>query len=174
MDYKHHEHIKPLNLNINRSYTKLMDQSPHHGSPRRKISLPALSSNPRPQDRRALGTPAEVTSLDHRIARHGGTSSGLEILRHRVEKAKRDPQPDYSKRIEELVRENGYLRQEISYFKETRQGLLDLHATTIDIYQQLERALQTLSEKVAMSERDMLEYWGIKPSELEGDEVKLF
>ncbi|KAI9732149.1 MAG: hypothetical protein M1834_004245 [Cirrosporium novae-zelandiae] len=112
---------------------------------------------PRPQ----RGNPVEVTSLDHLIATHGGTTSTLQMSPRALQKAKDTPTGTPNSRLEELVREVGSLRQEIVYHQEVRAALLQLHEKTTRAFEILQYALQDMSEKVAASEKRFSEYWGI-------------
>lgn len=117
-----------------------------------------------------LGRPAEVSALDHRIASAGGTTSKIEKLPNQIQVTKYHSPPNCDRRIEELTRENGYLRQELAFYQETRDAMVSLHAKTTKAYKLLREGLQELSEKVALSERSLLEYWGIDLND-EGMEV---
>ena len=129
------------------------------------------SSTLHPHGVRTLsGRPAEVTALDHHIATHGGTTFNIEKLLSRLQFSKTHPPQTQSKRIEELVRENSYLRQEIALYQETRGALMALHAKTIKAYELLQDGLQVLSQQVAQSEKRLLNYWGIDLDD-EGMEV---
>ncbi len=64
-------------------------------------------------------------------------------------------------RIHELTRENGYLREELAMYKETRGALRDLQEKSKKAHQILNDALQDVSRKIARSERRLLDYWGV-------------
>jgi hypothetical protein len=117
-----------------------------------------------------LGRPAEVTALDHCIASRGGTTSKIEKLPSQIQVTKYRSPPNRDQRIEELTRENGYLRQELALYEETRDAMVSLHAKTKKAYKLLREGLQELSEKVAVSEKSLLKYWGIDLND-EGMEV---
>jgi len=117
-----------------------------------------------------LGRPAEVTALDHCIASRGGTTSKIEKLPSQIQVTKYRSPPNRDQRIEELTRENGYLRQELALYEETRDAMVSLHTKTTKAYKLLREGLQELSEKVALSEKSLLEYWGIDLND-EGMEV---
>jgi len=116
------------------------------------------------------GRPAEVTALDHHIASRGGMTSTIEKLPSQLQLNKNRSPPTRSKRIEELTRENGYLRQELAHHHETHCAMVTLHAKTVRAYKVLQEGLQELSQQVAGSERRLLEYWGIDLDD-EGVEV---
>lgn len=64
-------------------------------------------------------------------------------------------------RIHDLTRENGYLREELAMYKDTRTALLDLQERTKQAHQILHNALQDLSRRLARSEKRLLDYWGV-------------
>ena len=107
------------------------------------------------------GRPAEITPLDHYISSSGGTTSTIENLPHRLQITKRQPRPTTGKRLEELVRENGYLRQELALQKELLDAMVTLHGKTVDAYKTLKLALREISQKRMQSEQRLLEYWGL-------------
>lgn len=106
------------------------------------------------QQRKALGQPPEITKLDARIAKAGGTSSGLDMMPHRLKNTKKTN----NRTTEDLVRENSYLREEIIYYKEARNAMAAFHAKTFQSFGILQSALKDLSNKMAMSEEIILEY----------------
>lgn len=69
--------------------------------------------------------------------------------------------PNHGKRIEELTRENGYLRQELALYQETRDAMVSLHVQVTKAYKLLQEGLQELSQKVALAEGSLLDHWGI-------------
>ena len=121
--------------------------------------------NRRPQEQ----TPPEITDLDARIAKGGGTSSNLEMLPIYLRESKELQRHRGKRLVDDLVRENGYLRQEIVYYKEARNAMLEFHSQVMATLQVLQRAREVLSEKMARSEGEILEYWGIDISEGDDD-----
>lgn len=107
------------------------------------------------------GEPPEVTMLDARIAHAGGTSSRIELQPHRLQESKNRSNKSPAVEREELLRENGYLRQEIVFYQESRNAMLSFHAQTLRAYQDLQGALKELSEKQAVAEGRLEKYWGI-------------
>ena len=104
--------------------------------------------------------PPEITSLDARIAHAGGTSSGLELQPHRLRQTKQQI-PDHSKQLYDLVKENGYLRQEIIFYQESRNALLAFHSECIRAFDILQLSFKELSERMATAEGRIEKYWGI-------------
>ena len=104
--------------------------------------------------------PPEITSLDARIARAGGTSSRLELQPHRLRETKAQPCTAESQ-LNDLIRENGYLRQEIVFYQESRNAMLAFHSQSLEAYHGLQKALRDLSEKLVMAEVRLERYWGI-------------
>jgi len=110
---------------------------------------------------RTTGQPPEITSLDARIARAGGTSSRVELLPHRLRETKLRPSTSAAMQLDDLTRENGYLRQEIAFYQESRNAMLAFHSQTLDTYKGLQSALKELSEKLALADSRLERYWGI-------------
>lgn len=109
---------------------------------------------PRPSSGRA----EDVTALDHQIARHGGTTSTLDNLPHRMKQGKEDHQ-SREQHLVSLTRENGYLRQELAYYKDTREVLMQLYDAVRQSHQELKIALDQASRGVAISEQRLIKYW---------------
>ena len=105
--------------------------------------------------------PPEVTSLDARIAQAGGTSSRIELQPHRLRQTKKQPSVSLSMQREELIRENGHLKQEVVFYQESRNAMLDFYSGVSEAYHGLRKALRELSEKLALAEGNIEEYWGI-------------
>lgn len=107
------------------------------------------------------GRPTEVTALDHHIASLRGMASSIERLPSQQQLYKTRPPPTQSQRIEELTRENGYLRQELAHHQEMQCAMVTLLTKTVQAYKVLQEGLQELSQRVAGSEKRLLKYWGI-------------
>jgi hypothetical protein len=110
----------------------------------------------------------EPKPLDHHILKHGGTTSTLDNLPHRVQQMKSLP-CDLQSRREELIRENQYLRQEISRLTEINDALLGLRESFMEVLYTSRTALQTLSDKMATADRELADYWGLPLDETQGD-----
>ena len=121
----------------------------------------------RQRERPRSGTAGLVAPIDHEIALHGGSTSTLECLPHRLRISKAQPATDPKSRIEELQRENGHLRREITYYKDT----LAVHVKFFDSIQvcaqELRDALTEASRGIAISEQRYVEYWA--PYRTEGN-----
>lgn len=105
--------------------------------------------------------PYEITSLDARIAQAGGTSSRVELQPHRLRQTKIQHHDTATAQLEDLIRENGYLRQEIVFYQESRNAMLAFHSQALEVYQGLHSAMKELSEKLAKAEGRIEKYWGI-------------
>ena len=105
--------------------------------------------------------PPEITVLDARIARAGGTTSRLELQPYRLQEAKTQRNKSRSAEMEDLTRENGHLRQEIVFYQESRNAMLSFHHDVMEGYQVLQTALRELSEKMARAESRIERYWGV-------------
>jgi hypothetical protein len=112
----------------------------------------------------------EPKPLDHHILEHGGTTSTLDNLPHRVQHMKSLPL-DLQSRNEELVRENQYLRQEISRLTQVNDALLALRETFMEVFYCSRTALQTLSNKMATADGELADYWGLRLDETQEDDI---
>ncbi|KAL2049560.1 hypothetical protein ABVK25_010139 [Lepraria finkii] len=112
-------------------------------------------------EQRSAGQPPELTDLDARIARAGGTSSRIELQPHRLRQAKLQPCQSTTTQLDDLIRENGYLRQEIVFYQESKNAMLGFHSQTLEAYHSLHIALRELSEKLVKAEGRLEKYWGI-------------
>ena len=74
-------------------------------------------------------------------------------------------------RYEELVRENGRLRQELVLYKEYRNAFMQFHHQVSNAYHTIQKALQELSQQVDKSEGDLLEHWGVQIGDTGEDDI---
>ena len=100
-----------------------------------------------------------MTALDHRIAVHGGTTSTIECLPHRLRISKFQQTPGPQQRIEELVRDVGHLNQELSYYKDTRKVLMKLLTSVKESHEALQAAVVEADRELAISEQRYIRYW---------------
>ena len=63
--------------------------------------------------------------------------------------------------IEELTREIRYLRQELAYYKDTRKVLMKFYESIDESHRMIGNALYETAKGVAISEKRLLDYWGI-------------
>ena len=84
----------------------------------------------------------EVTPLDHCIAMHGGTTSTIDMLPHRLDIIKRRPPQSLSEKLVELTREVGYLREELARYKEVQNAMGLLYTKTVEAFELLEHGLE--------------------------------
>ena len=103
--------------------------------------------------------PPNITPLDHFISQNGGTTSAIDMLPHQLQRSK--VRPTIQERIEELTRENGRLRQELALHNETYTATIALYTKAQEAFTILQDALRNISEKRTMSEKSLLDYWGI-------------
>ncbi len=109
----------------------------------------------------AKGLPPEIDSIDIRIVLTSGTSAKTELQPHRLRQEKNHVGRTLPTEMEDLIRENNYLRQEIAFYKESRIALLAFYNQTIELFQTLQSALKELSENIALAEGKLKKYWGI-------------
>ncbi|KAJ5741595.1 hypothetical protein N7533_011004 [Penicillium manginii] len=100
----------------------------------------------------------EITPADHQVFCLGGTSSNLERLHSRLQRAKRSS-PDSKARMEESAYEISYLRAELHWHKETKQILLQLQENMYEIINSLDDALSRATARLHESEKQYLELW---------------
>ena len=95
----------------------------------------------------------DVTALDHHIAVHGGTTSTLECLPHRLRISKVQRTSGPQQRIEELVRDVGHLNQELSCYKDTRKISMKLFDSVKASHEALQVAVAEADRELAISEQ---------------------
>ena len=100
----------------------------------------------------------EITPADHHILCLGGTSSNLERLQSRLQRAKRKS-PDCKIQLEETAYEMSYLRAELQWHKETKQILLQFQESMFEIFGSLEDALTRATARLHDSEQQYLMLW---------------
>lgn len=100
-----------------------------------------------------------MTPLDHQIAAHGGTTSTIECLPHRLRISKVQRISGPQQRIEELVRDVGHLNQELSYYKDTRKVLMKLFDSVKASHEALQVAVAEADRELAISEQRYVSYW---------------
>lgn len=116
----------------------------------------------RPTDQASMfDSPTEVTALDYQIAATGGTTSTLENTPGRLRASKSKRPVSQKQWMEELIRDNGYLRQELKYYKDYLQALIALHHEIAKASTMLEDALEKFSQSVTEAEKPLLDYWQI-------------
>ncbi|KFZ17457.1 hypothetical protein V501_01706 [Pseudogymnoascus sp. VKM F-4519 (FW-2642)] len=137
----------------------------HSGS---RASAPALPLRLRPP---------EVNRLDHQIHQQNGSTSILGFSRHSLRQAKQKPTPSLSRRVYELTKELGGLRQEIQFYRECFEVLQRLRESAYDVYQQqflaghsskrmtelisqLHHALEDSVRREVDAEKCWMESWG--------------
>ena len=114
--------------------------------------------------------PPEISSLDARVAKAGGTTTNLDLMSSRL---RRDAKNIRMKPIShnDLIRDIGKLRQELVLYKESRNALMQFHHQVLHAYHTLHSALKDLSHKVAESEGDLLEHWGMTRGDIGADDL---
>ncbi|KFY96901.1 hypothetical protein V498_02412 [Pseudogymnoascus sp. VKM F-4517 (FW-2822)] len=121
--------------------------------------------------------PPEVNRLDHQIHQQNGSTSILGFSRHSLRQAKQKPTPSLSRRVYELTKELGGLRQEIQFYRECFEVLQRLRESAYDVYQQqflaghsskrmtelisqLHHALEDSVRREVDAEKCWMESWG--------------
>ncbi|MCJ1445791.1 MAG: hypothetical protein MMC23_006296 [Stictis urceolatum] len=105
-----------------------------------------------------MDAPPEVTSLDARVQVAGGKTSRTDLLPQNLRIFKTNRRPLMN---EELVRENGRLRQELAYYKESMQSMMAFYNSMQEGFRVLQFGLQQLSERITMSEENLMQGWGM-------------
>lgn len=107
------------------------------------------------------GRADDVIALDDRIARNDGTTSTYEQLPHRLQISKQHQPTTSAKRVIELTRTNGYLLQELTYYKDTQAADMKFFEKVTETHADLKDALEERSQRRANAEFTLLSYWGI-------------
>jgi len=81
------------------------------------------------------------SSLDILIGYNVGSSVMLEVTLERLQVSKKNLRPTLSQVIEQLTRENGYLRQELAYNHKMHEASIRLAWETQDVVERLRRAV---------------------------------
>ncbi|OBT59300.1 hypothetical protein VE04_00382 [Pseudogymnoascus sp. 24MN13] len=106
--------------------------------------------------------PPELNRLDHQIHLQNGSTSILGFSRHSLRQAKQKPTPSLSRRVYELTKELGGLRQEIQFYRECFEVLQRLRESAYDVYQQHYAAAGTiLRDEDVDAEKCWMESWGV-------------
>ncbi|KKZ67225.1 hypothetical protein EMCG_07091 [[Emmonsia] crescens] len=106
--------------------------------------------------------PEEISPLDHQILLHGSTSSRLERLPSRAQKAKRRSSSCYVEdQILDLTFENSYLRAELSLHEEYRHALMSLKSIMIYVSGMMEEALSETAQRLNEADKNYLKLHGI-------------
>lgn len=100
----------------------------------------------------------EITPTDHQVLCLGGTSSNLERLQSRLQRAKRTS-PDLRIQLEEFAYEMSYLKAELQWHKETKQILLQFQEKMFEVFTSLEDALARATARLQESEQQYLMLW---------------
>ena len=127
------------------------------GQIKRRLSSIHPALRPRPTSGRA----GDIATVDDRIARNGGTTSTYEQLPHRLRISKQRRPVSSKERVVELTRTNGYLLQELAYYKDIQKADMDFYVTMMDLHAKLGDALKERSQKREDAESTLLTYWGI-------------
>ncbi len=103
----------------------------------------------------------KVTSLNYIIAKYNNTTSNLDYFSHCLRISKEQISIISMQQIYKLIRENGYLREELAIYKDTRTTFRELQKRFKKTYQILNNTLQDISRRLVRSERRLLDYWDV-------------
>jgi hypothetical protein len=95
----------------------------------------------------------EVIALDHRNKNHEETISILKCLSHRLRIRKEHQSNTMKERLEKLTREVEYLRQELIYYKDTRQALMKFFESIDKSQRMIKSVLRETSRNVTIFEQ---------------------
>jgi septal ring factor EnvC (AmiA/AmiB activator) len=95
----------------------------------------------------------EVIALDHRNKNHEETISILKCLSHRLRIRKEHQSNTMKERLEKLTKEVEYLRQELIYYKDTRQALMKFFESIDKSQRMIESVLRETSRNVTIFEQ---------------------
>ena len=119
------------------------------------------SIHPAFRQRPSSGRAGDVTIIDDRIARNGGTTSTYEQLPHRLRALKQHRPASSAEQVVELTRTNGYLLQELAYYKDIQVADMKFYMAVMELHAKLGDVLKERSQKRADAESTLLSYWGI-------------
>ena len=134
-------------------------------SPENPPSLVHPAFRSRPMSSRA----GDILPIDRRIASNGGTTSTYEQLPHRLNIAKHHKPFTLKEHVASLTYENGYLREELAYYKSVKAAETKFHSQMITTCGEMHKALEERSRAESEAETRLLEYWGIDDSQLASD-----
>ncbi len=99
-----------------------------------------------------------MTTLNHCIDDHEKTIFNLKCLSHRLRLTKEKKLKTLKEHVEELTKEIEYLRQELVYYKNTREVLMRLYKSINESHQVMKSALCETFKDVAIFEQRLLKY----------------
>jgi hypothetical protein len=106
---------------------------------------------------------AEITPLDRAIVSQGGRTAMTDTLPQQLWLSKIKPSPSRDTRLEELTKENGYLREELAMMKDIQNSTTIFLERAIEAQRILEEGLKDIQRKRSKAEGRLLRYWGIVP-----------
>ncbi|KAJ6070570.1 hypothetical protein N7467_012038 [Penicillium canescens] len=112
----------------------------------------------------------EITPADHTILCSGGTSSNIERLPSRLQRAKR-LSPDYRRQLEDQAFEASYLKAELQWHKESKQIFLHFHERMMSIFSLMEDAIADSMTRLHESERRYLSLWNSDQNKTANGEI---
>jgi hypothetical protein len=134
--------------------------------------------------------PPEPSLNDHRIGCQEGSTTALELMTHRLQAAKEQRPKTEAQRRDDLIRENGNLRQEIQFYRtctdraqEMRNGAHEIaqkmmlvflfegeHPRELDevghqLAQELQQHVDNYSAAVYEAEEEWMSFWNVDLSQ---------
>jgi exonuclease VII small subunit len=100
----------------------------------------------------------EITALNHCIEDHEETIFILKCFSHRLRLTKEKKLKTLKKHVKKLTTEIEYLRQELVYYKNTREVLMRLYKSINESHQMMKNALCETIKDVAIFEQRLLKY----------------
>ena len=125
-------------------------------------------SRPFPQRLRPI--PEEVSPIDHEILCCRGTSSNLERLQSRLQRAKRSS-PDIQKQLEDHAYKASYVKAELQWHKESKQIFLQFYEKITGIFSIMEDAIADSLARLHESERRYLSIWNLNSTEAQEGQI---
>lgn len=123
-----------------------------------EVTFAASPSIISPQSAPYYTTEDEINHYDAIVAKCGGTTSAIEREPQRIRYTKKVPTT--TARIEELTRENGYLRAEIAHWTDVNMAFQCLRDETIVFSESIQQALQEFSRRLNSAHREAAKNWG--------------
>jgi 4-hydroxy-3-methylbut-2-enyl diphosphate reductase IspH len=100
----------------------------------------------------------EVTTLDHYIEDHEKTIFTLECFSHRLRLTKQKKLKTLKEHVKKLTKKIEYFRQELVYYKNTREILMRLYESINESHQMMKNTLCETFKDVAIFEQRFLKY----------------
>lgn len=104
----------------------------------------------------------EITALNTHIICTEKTTFTLKILSHCLQNWKNDSTQSVTVKLKTLTQENSYLQQKVVYYQKSQNAMMNFHNQAFKSFKTLKLTLQKLSQRMILSESNLLKYWEIR------------